>query len=113
MGTLLKYLLYALIIIVIYLLGVGFYEGTFNKDSTVGEISSDVAQGTKRIIRDGYDSTKETVKDGYEATKDKIEEYENDRKEEKTMPQLEETPDSEMKNTSSSPTSATGGFVEN
>ena len=81
MGTLLKYLLYALIIIVIYLLGVGFYEGTFNKDSTVGEISSDVAQGTKRIIRDGYDSTKETVKDGYEATKDKIEEYKDDRKE--------------------------------
>lgn len=106
MGTLLKYLLYALIIIVIYLLGVGFYEGTFNRNSTVGEISSDVAQGTKRVIRDGYDSTKETIKDGYQAAKDKIEEHKDENKSAEPAPKLEEEP-------SSAQTSASGGFVEN
>ena len=61
MGTLLKYLLYALIIVIIYLLGVGFYEGTFNKDSTVGEVTSDVTAQTKQMIKDGYDKTKDAV----------------------------------------------------
>lgn len=72
MGTLLKYLLYALILVVIYLLGVGFYEGTINQDSTVGEVTKDVADGTKQIIRDGYESTKDALEGGYNATKDKI-----------------------------------------
>jgi uncharacterized protein (UPF0333 family) len=63
MGTLLKYLLYALIIVIIYLLGVGFYEGTFNKDSTVGEVTSDVTAQTKQMIKDGYDKTKDAVTD--------------------------------------------------
>ena len=63
MGTLLKYFLYALIIVIIYLLGVGFYEGTFNKDSTVGEVTSDVTAQTKQMIKDGYDKTKDAVTD--------------------------------------------------
>ncbi|MBE6450699.1 MAG: hypothetical protein IJF12_00625 [Alphaproteobacteria bacterium] len=70
MGTLLKYLFYIFVIIVIYLLGVGFYEGTINKDSTVGEVASDVTQGTKNIIKDGYQATKETIEDGADAIKD-------------------------------------------
>ena len=65
MGTLLKYLLYALIIVIIYLLGVGFYEGTFNKDSTVGEVTSDVTAQTKQMIKDGYDKTKDAVTDEF------------------------------------------------
>ncbi len=65
MGTLLKYLLYALIIIIIYLLGVGFYNGTFNKDSTVGEVTSDVTAQTKQMIKDGYDKTKDVVADKF------------------------------------------------
>ena len=65
MGTLLKYLLYALIIVIIYLLGVGFYEGTFNKDSTVGEVTSDVTLQTKQMIKDGYDKTKDVVSDNF------------------------------------------------
>ena len=63
MGTLLKYLLYALIIVIIYLLDVGFYEGTFNKDSTVGEVTSDITAQTKQMIKDGYDKTKDVVSD--------------------------------------------------
>lgn len=67
MGTLLKYLLYAFIIVVIYLLVVGFYEGTFNKDSTVGEVTQDVANGTKNMVKDGYNATKNAVKSGYDS----------------------------------------------
>lgn len=69
MGTLLKYLFYLFLIIVIYLLAVGFYEGTINKDSTVSEVTKDVTEGTKNIIQDGYQATKETIKDGIDATK--------------------------------------------
>ena len=72
MGTLLKYLFYIFLIIVIYLLGVGFYEGTINKDSTVGEVATDVTQGTKNIIKDGYQATKETVEDGIDAAKEQM-----------------------------------------
>ena len=107
MGTLLKYLLYALIIVVIYLLGVGFYEGTFNRDSTVGEISEDVAQSTGRIIRDGYDSTKEKIKDGYDAAKDKIEKHKDERKTE-NQPTLPQKTQATMQNPSSA-----SGFMEN
>lgn len=76
MGTLLKYLLYALIIVVIYLIGVGFYEGRFNRDSTIGEVSDDVAKGTKNIIKDGYNSTKNAVSNGYDNAKRAINESE-------------------------------------
>ena len=56
MGTILKYLFYIFLIIVIYLLGVGFYEGTINKDSTVGEVTQD-------MVKDGYNATKDAIKD--------------------------------------------------
>ncbi len=61
MGTLLRYLFYIFLIIVIYLLGVGFYEGTINKDSTMEEVASEVTEGTKEIVKDGYDTTKKAI----------------------------------------------------
>lgn len=61
MGTLLKYLFYIFLLIVIYLLGVGFYEGTINKDTTVGEVTQDVAEGTKEIVKDSYNATKNAI----------------------------------------------------
>lgn len=63
MGTILKYLLYAFIAVIIYLFFVGFYNGTFNKNSTVGEITSDITQQTGQMIKDGYDKTKDAVVD--------------------------------------------------
>ncbi len=63
MATLLKYLFYIFLIIVIYLLGVGFYEGSINDDTTVGEVAQDVSDGTKEIIKDGYQATKEALDD--------------------------------------------------
>ncbi len=63
MGTLLKYLFYIFLLIVIYLLVVGFYEGRINKDTTVGTMTQDIAQGTKQIVSDGYEATKDAIKD--------------------------------------------------
>ena len=61
MSALLKYLVYIFLIIVIYLLGVGFYEGTINKDTTVEGVAQDVSTGTKEIIKDGYQATKNAI----------------------------------------------------
>ncbi|MBQ8870005.1 MAG: hypothetical protein IJ019_01355 [Alphaproteobacteria bacterium] len=69
MGTLLKYLFYIFLIVVIYLLGVGFYEGTFNSDSTVGDVASDVTESTKNTVKDGYQATKDAIEDGIDAIK--------------------------------------------
>lgn len=65
MGKLLKILLYILIIIVIYILGVGFYKGTINSDTTLGQAATDVTDGTRQIVKDGYDATKESIGKGY------------------------------------------------
>ena len=61
MGTILKYLVYIFLIIVIYLLGIGFYEGNINKNTTMGEVAQDVTHGTEEIIKEGYDTTKDTI----------------------------------------------------
>ena len=61
MGTILKYLVYIFLIIVIYLLGVGFYEGNINKNTTMGEVAQDVTHGTEEIIKEGYNTTKDTI----------------------------------------------------
>ncbi len=65
MGKLLKILLYLLIIIVIYILGVGFYKGTINSDTTLGQAATDVRNGTQQMMQDGYDATKESIEKGY------------------------------------------------
>lgn len=65
MGKLLKILLYILIIIVIYILGVGFYKGTINSDTTLGQAATDVTDDTRQIVKDGYDATKESIGKGY------------------------------------------------
>lgn len=59
MGAILRYLFYVFVIIVIYLLIVGFYEGTINKNTTLGAVTDDVTQGTQEIISDGYKATKD------------------------------------------------------
>lgn len=42
---------YIILIIVIYLVGRGIYEGQINETTTVGEVVSDVGQGTKEIVK--------------------------------------------------------------
>ena len=59
MGAILRYLFYVFVIIVLYLLVVGIYEGTINKNTTLGAVTDDVTQGTQEIISDGYKATKD------------------------------------------------------
>ncbi len=77
MGTFLKYVIYALIIVAIYFLGVGFYEGTLNKDSSISEMSEHVTSNTKEMVGEGYQKTKDAIQGGINEivveTEDKIE----------------------------------------
>lgn len=66
MGTFLKYVLYALIIVAIYFVVVGFYQGNLNKDSTIGEMTDHITSNTKEAIEDGYETTKDAVQRGVE-----------------------------------------------
>lgn len=76
MGTLLKYIFYLFLIIVIYLVGRGIYEGSINETTSVGDVVSDVGQGTKNIVKRGYDATVDSVENATDAAKEKAEEYE-------------------------------------
>ncbi len=51
MGTLLKYIFYIILIIVIYLVGRGIYEGQINETTTVGEVVSDVGRGLRKLSK--------------------------------------------------------------
>lgn len=61
MGTFLKYLFYVALIVVIYLVGKGVYNGNINEKTTVGQVVNDVESGSKNIIQEGVDSTKDAV----------------------------------------------------
>ena len=66
MGKIFKYLFYVALILVVYLVGKGIYEGEINDKTTVGEVVSDVKSGTKEMVRDGVNETKDAL-DNYEA----------------------------------------------
>lgn len=65
MGTFLKYLFYIALIVVVYLVGKGIYEGQINDKTTVGEVVTEVKNGTKEMVKDGVNATKEAI-DNYE-----------------------------------------------
>ncbi|MBO4285158.1 MAG: hypothetical protein J5895_02885 [Alphaproteobacteria bacterium] len=66
MGSFLKYVLYAFIIVAIYFVIAGFYEGKLDKNSTIGEMADHVTSNTENAIKDGYQSTKDAVQRGVE-----------------------------------------------
>ena len=65
MGTFLKYLFYLVLIVVIYLVGKGIFEGQITDTTTVGEVVDSVESGTKKLVNDGVEATKNAV-DNYE-----------------------------------------------
>ena len=75
MGTLLKYVFYIILILVIYLVGRGIYEGQINETTTVGEVVNEVGQGTKEIVKKGVDATVNAAEDATDIAKDKVNEY--------------------------------------
>ena len=65
MGTIIKYIFYAILLVVIYLVGRGIYEGSITQETTVGNVVDQVETGSKEIL----DNTTENVKRGYENVK--------------------------------------------
>lgn len=63
MGTIIKYLFYIILIVVVYLVAKGIYTGDINEKTTVGEVVSDVESGTKQIVKDGVNATQNAVED--------------------------------------------------
>ena len=53
MGTFLKYVFYLVLIIVIYLVGKGIYQGDINEKTTVGEVADTVESGAAQMAKDG------------------------------------------------------------
>ena len=72
MGTFLKYVFYLVLIIVIYLVGKGIYQGEINEKTTVGEVADTVESGAAQMAKDGADSVKEEIKDYQEHPKEEI-----------------------------------------
>lgn len=64
MRILLKYLFYALIILAIYFIAVGFYSGTLTGDSKVSDVTDHITSQTEKTIKDGYNTTKDAIQNG-------------------------------------------------
>ena len=69
MVTIIKYLFYALIIMAIYFIGVGFYQGTVDKNSTISEMTNHITSNAKQSLKEGYETTKDAVQNGIENMK--------------------------------------------
>ncbi len=52
MKTLLKYIFYIAVILVIYLIAKGIFEGKINEDTTVSQVGSDIADSTRQLVSD-------------------------------------------------------------
>ncbi len=72
MGTFLKYVFYLVLIIVIYLVGKGIYQGEINEKTTVGEVADTVESGAAQMAKDGANSVKAEIKDYQEHPKEEI-----------------------------------------
>lgn len=82
MGTFLKYLFYIALIIVIYLVGKGVYEGQINEKTTVGEVVSVVKSGTKDLVRSGVNAADSAVDKASDKAEEAADNYKKAPKEE-------------------------------
>ncbi len=62
MGTFLKYIFYIILIVVIYLVGRGIYEGSINEQTTVGSVVEQVGEGSRQLATDGADAVHKAIK---------------------------------------------------
>ncbi len=58
MGTFLKYLVYLLIIIALFFIGKGIYDGSINSQTTVGDVATQVSNDTKGLAQDAVNAMK-------------------------------------------------------
>ena len=61
MGTTLKYLFYIALIIIVYLVGKGIFEGRIDEKTTVGQVVDDVKSGAANMASDAADTAREVV----------------------------------------------------
>ncbi|MBP3546569.1 MAG: hypothetical protein J6K16_05500 [Alphaproteobacteria bacterium] len=61
MGTLFKYIFYIILVVLIYVIGKDIYDGKINEDTSVLQVSSDAANGTKSTIENGIKKLEEEV----------------------------------------------------
>ncbi len=66
MGTLLKYVFYAIVIVVLYLVGRGIYEGNIDRQTTVGAVVEQVGDGSRELVKDSANAVEKAV-DNYQA----------------------------------------------
>ncbi len=62
MGTFLKYIFYIILIVVVYLVGRGIYEGSINEQTTVGSVVEQVGEGSRQLATDGADAMQKVIK---------------------------------------------------
>lgn len=52
MAKFLKYLIYIFVIIALYIIGKGVYDGEITTSTTLGEVANQVDKGTQTLARD-------------------------------------------------------------
>ncbi len=63
MGTFLKYVFYLILIIVIYLVGKGIYDGDITEKTTVGQVVDTVETGAAQMAKESSNAVKEEIQD--------------------------------------------------
>ena len=63
MGTFLKYVFYLILIIVMYLVGKGIYDGDITEKTTVGQVVDTVETGAAQMAKDSGNAVKEEIQD--------------------------------------------------
>ncbi len=69
MGTFLKYVFYVALVIVLYLVAKGVYDGNINKNTTVGSVVQQVEDGGEQLAEKGAKKVENAVKDYQNAPK--------------------------------------------
>nr|QIM10655.1 hypothetical protein PlAlph_5470 [uncultured Alphaproteobacteria bacterium] len=61
MGTLLKYIFYIVLVLLIYIVAKDIYDGKINQDTTVQEVGETVGTQSKQIINNSVEAVKEAA----------------------------------------------------
>ena len=63
MGTILKYLFYIALIMLIYILAKDIYDGKINGRTDMNELTSQIETSSRELIREGAQAVKEEMDD--------------------------------------------------
>ncbi len=72
MGSFLKYVFYLVLIVIIYLVGKGIFDGKIGEKTTVGEVVSQVETGAQDMVQTTDEKIKAEVDKYKEAPKEDI-----------------------------------------